>query len=218
MKKILTILSANLILIGSLTAGDDYKKHQNENTDLKSYQKVTDTLWESELQSSDIISAEVYSDRKDEVGTVTDLELNKDGDIEALYVELEDGLLGLFGNTVVRVEFDKLKFDNEKNTFNIHESELEEFSEFLSQFIEETKEGVDYVADNTEKGLENLMRDLENDKQCGPHMENVSIDVDQEKVYVRGEVKTERAHKNIIDKVEDNTRLEVVDDLEVSSD
>ena len=185
------------------------------NKDTAHYEKVTDKMRDSRLQTSDILNASVRSKDNTEVGTVTDFEINKDGEIEALYVELEDGVLGLFGNTVVRADYNNFTFDPDKDQFRVKESFGEQFSNFISSFIEETKEAVDYAADNTEKGLRTLVDELEGNRRWSEQMRNVKINVENDRVLVRGEVKSREARDRIIGKIEDNTRLDVVDQLEI---
>jgi len=223
MKKSLALISSGLLVAGTLTAGNyDNQDHmKNKDKDWKDssaqFEKVNDRTYSKHLQSSDLLDASVIGKDQNQIGTITDFELNKDGEIEALYIELDDGVLGLFGNTVVRAEYDDFEFSSDQNRFTVKESIADEFTQFVSNFIEETEEAAESVAQNTEEGVENLINELEESDETGPHMENVTVSAQSDRIYVRGEVESDQVRKRIIKKVENNTRLEVIDDVKVSN-
>jgi len=211
MKKTLTIITTTAISASFLGAGTHAKMESGK------YSEVTDSLYDQKWQSSDILDAKVYSHTNKVIGSVKDFELSKEGTIEALYVELDDGLLGLFDNTVVRVDYDSVNLNDDGRTYRVNEDSQETLSQFISNVAESTREGVDYVADKTEKTAESLMAKLQEDKTCKRHAKNVDIKIDGETVYLTGSVESEEARDRIEDVIEDNTRMRVINNITIDA-
>jgi len=96
------------------------------------YQKINARVFDGKWKASDLISARVHNREGRMIGSIIDLELNDQGQIAALLVELTDGVLCVFGNSIVRMDFDSFDVDPDTRALILKEHLGEEFQDFVS--------------------------------------------------------------------------------------
>jgi len=140
MNNILTILMASLTAATPIFASS--ANTEDSTTDAPQtpqvcsttgrYQKVSARTFETKFQASDLISAPLLDRDGKNIGSVIDLELTGNGWVEALYVELNDGVFCVFGNSIIRIDYDSIEIDPETRKLMLREHLGEEFQNFVS--------------------------------------------------------------------------------------
>jgi len=146
MNRILALLSVGLFVSTPIVAADcsadaDSAAQGTGDKDGQGchgrYQKVDARIFKDKLQASDLTSATVLNQEGKVIGSIIDLEFNSLGRISAMYVELNDGLFCLFGNTIVRMDFDSFEMDPVTGKLYIKESHGQEFRDFVASINED---------------------------------------------------------------------------------